>query len=183
MNKLTDEFITYKLIKPVPEPGNTVSIERGNGDDVHFRETHAEVNQIFFRSFQVHFVGDDEPGLFGQVFAVQFNFRAEILKVFNGVAAFAAGHVQNEDEHFAARDVAQEFMSQAPVVVCAFNDAGNVRHNAAAKAVEFHHSNDRLKRGKRIAGYFGLGFRNVSQQCAFARVGVAYQPGVRNAAQ
>ena len=74
-------------------------------------------------------------------------------------------------------------MSQAPVVVCAFNDAGNVRHNAAAKAVEFHHSNDRLKRGKRIAGYFGLGFRNVSQQCAFARVGVAYQPGVRNAAQ
>ena len=38
MNQLTDEFITYKLIKPVPEPGNTVSIERGNGDDVHFRE-------------------------------------------------------------------------------------------------------------------------------------------------
>ena len=36
---------------------------------------------------------------------------------------------------------------------------------------------------KRIAGYFGLGFRNVSQQCAFPRVGVAYQPGVRNAAQ
>lgn len=77
-----------------------------------FREAQSEAGQVVFRTFQVHFIGDDKPGLFGQVFAVKFDFRAEVLQVFNGVASFASGHVQNEDEHLAACDVAQEFVSQ-----------------------------------------------------------------------
>ena len=81
MNKLTDEFITYKLIKPVPEPGNTVSIERGNGAvsythlDVYKRQPYgnilrmegnaAEDNPIRFSSEYA----DDELGL------VYYNYR------------------------------------------------------------------------------------------------------------
>lgn len=71
---LTNEFIAYKFVKLALEPGNAFSVERGKGDDVHLRKTHAEVGQVFFRPFQVHFVGDDEPGLFGQVFTVQLDF-------------------------------------------------------------------------------------------------------------
>ena len=121
--------------------------------------------------------------MFGQVFAVKFDFRAEVLQVFNGVAPFASGHVQNEDEYLAAGDVAQEFVPQAAVAVCAFNDAGDVRYHAAAETVEFHHADDGLKCRERIVGDFRLGCGNVAQQRAFAGIGVAHQPRVRNAAQ
>ena len=106
------------------------------------------------RAFEIHLVGDDLPREAREFLVVFLDLAAEDFEIRERVAAFAAGHVQHEEQHAAAGDVAQELMAEAAVFMRAFDQAGNVGDGAAAEAGKLDDADDRLQSGERIGGDF-----------------------------
>ena len=61
------------------------------------------------------------------------------------IAALAAGDVDHEEQHPAARDVAEELVAETDVRMRAFDQAGNVRDGAAAVSPKLDHADVRLR--------------------------------------
>ena len=127
---------------------------------------------------QVHFVGDDEVGPLAQFLLVKADFLAQLGEVVARIAAFAARHVDDEEQHAAALDVAQEFVAEADALVRALDQAGNIGHGDAGEIGIFDHADHRLQRGERIGRDLRVRVGKAREQRRFARVRIADQPGV-----
>ncbi len=155
----------------------------GDGDDFAFAEAALEGLEIIGGAGEVHFIGDDEPGSFGEGGIVEFEFLAQGAEVLDGVAALAAGHVEDEEEELAPDDVPEEFVAEADVEVGAFDEAGDVGNGGAVVAGELDDADDGVEGGEGIGGDLGVGGRDAAEEGGFAGVGVADEAGIGDGAK
>ena len=69
--------------------------------------------QIFVRARQIHFVRNHEPRTLRQQWVVQIDFLTQLLQIFDRIAAFASGNIDNEKKNPAARNVAEKFVPES----------------------------------------------------------------------
>ena len=74
-------------------------------------------------------------------------------------------------------------MAQADILVRAFDQAGNVRHGAAAEVAELDHAHHRLQRGEGVVGDLRLRGGEPGKQGGLPCIGQALEPRVGDGAQ
>ena len=141
-----------------------------------------EVFQVFLAFGQIDLVGDDAPRALGQLLGVEGDFLAHDFQVGHGITAFGSCGIDDEKQHTAAHDVAQEIMAEADVFVRAFDEAGNVRQAATAVGSELDHADHGLQRGEGVVGDLGLGGAELGEQRGFASIRRTDKAGIRDAA-
>src|SRR5215203_3627844 len=107
---------------------------------------------MFLRIWQIHFIGNYEPGTRRQGRIIQINFAAQILQIFDWIASLASGDIDYENQNAAARNVAQEFVTQPYSAVRTFDQTGDIGDRGASVTWKFNDADDRVKCGKRISG-------------------------------
>src|SRR5260370_34715749 len=74
-------------------------------------------------------------------------------------------------------------MAESELVMCAFNQARDVRNRRTPVIRKFHHADDWMQCRERIGCRFRLCRRNFPQKRGFARVWITNQSGIRNGSQ
>ena len=73
--------------------------------------------QIFHGLGLIHLIGDHHPRTLKQIFIVVFELIQKLAIVFPGFASFAACHVEQDHDQFAAADMPQKRMTQTFILV------------------------------------------------------------------
>ena len=101
----------------------------------------------------------------------------------NRIAAFAAGHIENEEKHFAADDVAEELVSEAFVFVGSFDDSRDIGDREAAILWEINDAHNGVQGCKRIGCGFWMGSGNGTEERGFSGIGISDEPDVGDRAE
>ena len=139
--------------------------------------------QILIGIRQIHFVGDNEPGPFREQRIVEIDLAPELLQVFHGIAAFASGDVEDEEQSAASRDVPQKLVAESEPAMRALNQTGNISDRSAAIFGKIDHTDDRMQRREWIWRNFRTRGGNFAKQSRFAGVRIANERGIGDRAQ
>src|SRR5678816_1097356 len=103
-------------------------------EDLGFLEARLELLDALPGAGQVHLVCDDNPRTLAQCRIVEVELAPEILQIGDWFAAFTAGHIEDENEQFAADDMAQKVVPQSYIFVGTLNETGDVSNCVPAIA-------------------------------------------------
>ena len=95
----------------------------GDGKDFLLWKAGLEGFEVELRFFEVDFVGDNQPFSFAEFFVVEAEFFSENLNVRDRVALIDAGSIHDKKEYGTAADVTEEVVSEADVLVRAFDES------------------------------------------------------------
>ena len=101
---------------------------RAHGNDLQFWKAGLEGFEVLCGFRQVHFVGNNACRLGSESGIVEAEFLAQRLVVVDRVSPFAARHIENKKEGFAANNVPQELVAQTAIFMSAFDQAWDVCH-------------------------------------------------------
>ncbi len=105
------------------------------------------------------------------------------MQIVEGLAAFAAGHVHDEDEEFAPDDVAEEIVPEPDVGVGALDEPGDICHGDALEAGQLDDADVRGEGGEGVGGDLRMGGGDFAEEGGFAGVRVAHEAGVGDLAE
>ena len=151
-----------------------------DGNDLEFWEAGLEGFEVLFGLMKVHFISNDARRLGCECGIVEAQFLAERLIVVNWIPAFAASHVEDKEEGFAANDVAQELVTEAAIFVGTLDQTGDVRHGGATVFRKVNDTDQWMQRGERIGRRLGLRGREFAEECGFSCVRISHQADVGN---
>ena len=114
---------------------------------------------------------------------VEGDFLSEDGEVAAGVAGFAAGGIDHEEEEGAAEEMAEEFVTEADVFVCSFDEAGDIGDDDAAVLREFDDTDHGVEGGEGVGSDLRAGGAQSGEEGAFAGVGEADESGVGDLAE
>ena len=155
----------------------------GDGQDFDAFEAIFDEGDVVGRFWQVHFVGQDAPGAFGELVGVEGNLFAQGFEIGDRVAALAAGGIDDEHEEAAAHDVAEELVTEADIGVGTLDQARDIGNGGAADGVELHDTDHGLQGGEGVVSDFGAGSAEFGEERGFARVGEADETSVSDGAE
>ena len=115
------------MLNAILQFGKAFGFGGGNGNDFHVGETLPQRDKIFFGPRQVHFVGDDAPRPLGKSRIEEVDLAPKILKIFNRMAALAAGDIKDKEEQTATGNVPEKVVPEPDVAMSAFNQTRDVR--------------------------------------------------------
>ena len=138
-----------------------------------FLERGALFRQVFFRN-RVHLVQRHDLGLFGQAFAVSFQFGPDSLV---GLPHRIAGAVNQRQDGGAAFGMTQKAVAQTDTFMRAFDKTGKIGQHEIG-LVHFHHAQLRFQGGEGIVGDLGPRRRHARQESGLAGIGHADQAGI-----
>ena len=107
------------------------------GITVDGRKSLAQDRDIFLACRQVHLVGDDAPWPLRKARVIQIDLAAQALQIFDRVAPFASGGINDEEQELAPRDVPQEIVPEPHIPMRAFDQARNVSDGRASIIIQF----------------------------------------------
>ena len=114
---------------------------------------------------------------------VEGDFLSEDGEVAAGVAGFTAGGIDHEEEEGAAEEVAEEFVTEADVFVCSFDEAGDIGDDDAAVFREFDDTDHGVEGGEGVGSDLRAGGAQSGEEGTFAGVGEADEAGVGDLAE
>ena len=107
----------------------------------------------------------------------------DLLKVLNGVTAFAAGNINDMKQDLGPFNVTQEVMAQAHAFRGAFNQPGNVRQHKTLFFTQAHNSQHGGQGGKMIGRDFRFCRAHPGDDTGLAHAGITYQAHIRQQLQ
>ena len=157
----------------------------GHGEELVAQRLHMGAEGIQLRRVhqKIRLVGHGDLRPCSQLQAVLLQLRVDGVKVRDGVPPLAAGHVHQMHQQAAPVDVPQEIVAQTRALAGALDDAGDVRHDEADALVHVHHTQIGVQGGEVVVGDFRVGLADHTQERAFAHIGEAHQPHVRQQLQ
>ena len=103
--------VAYSLIQLLTESFDPLFSIGRKRDDGLLRKALFERREVLFSAFEIHFVSDDDPFKFREVFIIHLYLCSEGLQVFDGVSSFATCHINDKKQDFTTCDVAEKFMA------------------------------------------------------------------------
>ena len=157
----------------------------GHGEELVAQPLHmgAEGVQLLRIRQQISLVGHGDLGAGGQLRAILPQLGVDGVKVRDGVASLAAGHIHQMHQQTAAVDVPQEVVPQSGTLAGALDDAGDVRHDEADALVHVDHTQIGVEGGEMVIGDLGVGLADHAEQRGLTHVGETHQSHVRQQLQ
>ena len=106
---------------------NPLTFCRRYRHDVDLGKLRAQGLLIFISTGQIHFIRDHKPRPLRQERIVKVELFPQLLQIFDRVAAFTSGNIDNEQKNPATGDVAKKFVAKAQPAMRPFDQAGDVR--------------------------------------------------------